>query len=565
MEWKSNGHNGGDLAFASDGMLFVSAGDGTSDSDLNRTGQNVSTLTGSILRINVDEREEGQFTRYQPTIHSFPCRKLVQKYGPTDFAIPGGYPLIVFPVNCGWGTTARICGSRSIVLNGVRTTVGALTNPTTLFIPSKIMVRSPSLRRPPSITIVKLGALTGGHVYRGKQFAFLQEAYVYGDYSTGNVWALSIVEDGSAIPRRIARSQLQIAGFGFDKQGELLVADHQGGIYRFARNDREPDGEFPRKLSQTGLFASLVDEAAMPGLISYDVNSPLWSDGAVKRRWMAIPDSQTIDYKPQGAWEFPEGSVLVKSFAFPSRADGRLRRVETRLMAKQKGEWYGYSYRWNEEQTDAYLVDAGGLDETLANLAYARNADGAVKWRYPSRSECMVCHSRAANFVLGLTSEQMHRWHNYTESGNAVSAPQIESLNHIEMFGRGNKVQIPKNPLVDPMDATQALEKRVRSYLHANCSSCHVVSGGGNSKIVLSYFNELDDMQVLDANPLHGTLGLSDAKIIRPGKPESSVLLSRMSTRGAGQMPPLATQCVDLQMLNLLSEWIVALGRDGHP
>ncbi|MCR9294505.1 MAG: PQQ-dependent sugar dehydrogenase [bacterium] len=559
MEWEANGHNGGDLAFAGDGMLFVSAGDGTSDSDLNRTGQNVSTLTGSILRINIDERDAGKFysipadnpflsvPQARPEIWAYglrnPWRISFDRHSNELWVGNNGQDLwesvyrIERGANYGWSINESNHPFHTEQDHG------------------PVAISPATAEHHHS----EARSLTGGHVYRGKQFAFLQESYVYGDYSTGNVWALSIAEDGSARPRRIARSQLQIAGFGFDKQGELLVADHQGGIYRFARNDRELDGEFPRKLSQTGLFAALVDEAAMPGLISYEVNSPLWSDGAVKRRWMAIPDAQTIDYKPQGAWEFPEGSVLVKSFAFPSRTDGRLRRVETRLMAKQEGEWFGYSYRWNPEQTDAYLVDAEGMDETLADLAYASNAASVVKWRYPSRSECMVCHSRAANFVLGLSSEQMHRWHTYTESGKAVRAPQIESLDHIQLFGNGN-IQTPQQPLVDPMDASQPLEKRVRSYLHANCSSCHVVSGGGNSKIVLSYFNELDEMQLLNENPLHGTLGLPDAKIIRPGKPESSVLLSRMSTRGAGQMPPLATQCVDAQAIDLLSEWIVSMG-----
>lgn len=558
LEWKSNGHNGGDLVFASDGSLFVSAGDGSSDSDRDRTGQDLSTLAGSLLRINVDV-SQGQRFYTVPADNPF-------------LNVPGARPEIwAYGLRNPWRVTFDAKSQQLWVGNNGQDlwesvyliqrganygwSINEANHPFHTEQTHGPVEISPATAEHPHS---EARSLTGGHVYRGVQFPFLKGAYVYGDYSTGNVWAIRMENGQQTMHQKLARSQLQITGFGVDQQGELLVADHQGGIYRFEWNDSQQDTTFPKQLSQTGLFRSVADEEPMPGLLAYDVNSPLWSDGAVKRRWMAVPNELTVDYKPKGSWEFPEGSVLVKSFAFPSVADGKLRRIETRLFAKQQGEWFGYSYRWNREQTDAYLVEAAGRVEVIEGVAAQGHDGDSVTWRYPSRSECMVCHSRAANYVLGLSGEQMNRWHDYSAGEVAVRAPQLETLQHIGLFGSGD-ITTPSETLVDPSDSSQSLERRVRSYLHANCSSCHVKEGGGNSKIVLSYFGALESMNLIEAQPLHGKLGLSQATLVQPGAPERSILLKRISQRGPGQMPPLATRCVDPQAVELLSEWIVSL------
>ncbi len=149
-----------------------------------------------------------------------------------------------------------------------------------------------------------------------------------------------------------------------------------------------------------------------PGMIPYSVNAPFWSDGAHKERFLAVPEG-TITFKRNNGWDFPDKTVLVKSFALDMKEGDPTSRkwIETRFLTRQGGEWYGYSYKWNADGTDATLVGAGGVD-AVYKIATGAGAVDQV-WHYPSRAECMVCHSRAANYVLGLCEVQMNRDHTY--------------------------------------------------------------------------------------------------------------------------------------------------------
>src|SRR5262249_24423571 len=140
-----------------------------------------------------------------------------------------------------------------------------------------------------------------------------------------------------------------------------------------------------------------------------------------------------IDFTNSRGWNFPDQTVVVKSFALEmEEGDPASRRwIETRFLTRQEGEWAGYSYIWNDAQTDAVLVDARGLDKDF-NLRVPKSKehpDGirTQKWRYPSRAECMVCHSRAANYVLGLTELQMNKDHDY----GGVVDNQLRTLEHL--------------------------------------------------------------------------------------------------------------------------------------
>src|SRR5262249_13002877 len=145
-----------------------------------------------------------------------------------------------------------------------------------------------------------------------------------------------------------------------------------------------------------------------PALIPYDVNTPLWSDGAEMERFIALPGTSQIEFKPSRGWEFSDGAVLVKTFSLDLADKGR-RRIETRLLTRQGGQWAGYSYIWDDEQTDAVLVEAAGRDRVYE--IHGASGRQQQTWHFPSRTECMVCHSRAANWVLGLTELQMNKEH----------------------------------------------------------------------------------------------------------------------------------------------------------
>ena len=293
----------------------------------------------------------------------------------------------------------------------------------------------------------------------------------------------------------------------------------------------------------------------------------------------------------------------MKSFALDVKeGSSKSRRwVETRFLTKQEGEWVGYSYLWNEAQTEATLVEASGTDREFVIRVpkSAQSPDGVrkQKWHYPSRAECMVCHSRAANYVLGLTTLQMNREYDYAKARDN----QLRVLEHLGILRLNWKQKIEddlraearshgmkegevedyvrkvsdnsgqRQPVVssllalapdkysrlaNPYDAKQQLDRRARAYLHANCAQCHVAAGGGNSQIDLEFTTAAEKTRLFDVRPVHDTYGLSDARLIAPGSPERSVLLHRMSHRDRGHMPPLATSIVDRDAVNLMKEWI---------
>lgn len=572
IEWPSNGHNGGDLAFAKDGMLFVSAGDGTSDSDANQTGQDLSRLPGSMLRIDVDHPSGERLYSVPPDnpfVSQKDARPEIWAYGLRN---PWRISLDAKTGELWAGINGQDLWETVQVVRRGENYGWSVTEGSYPFYPHRARgptpIIAPTIEHPHS----EARSLTGGYVYYGKDYPSLHGHYVYGDYSTGMIWAAKW--DGRNVTSHflVARTSLQIAGFGLDHGGELLIVDHGGGLYRLTPSSRKQLTAFPRLLSQTGVYRSTDKNIVHPGLVPYRVNSPLWSDGAVKERFIGLPGDAKIEFQAKKSWEFPEGTVLVKTFSLPcvTRSDSELTRIETRLLVLQEGEWYGYSYAWNDEQTDAVLVDAIGRDREY-RVRSRKGESTRQTWHYPSRAECMVCHSRAQNYVLGLSVPQT----NLDCEIEGQEMPQLERFRQLGMFqGKESSAPSPDSSvgrfefpspvaempsLADPSDTTQPLESRVRSYLHANCANCHVKEGGGNSNIVLSFQATIDKTRLINTLPTHGTFDLPDAMLVKPSSAAASILLHRMKLRGRGQMPPLATSVVDGDSVEMIMRWIDSL------
>jgi uncharacterized repeat protein (TIGR03806 family) len=555
IEWESAGHDGGDLTFGLDGMLYVTTGDGTSDSDTWDSGQTLNDLLGSVLRLDVNRRD-----------------------GPRAYAVPPDNPFVKTPDACpeiwayGLRNPWRICTdpktghiwvgnngqdlweTAHLVRRGENYGWSVYEGSHPFYLERK---RGPTPHVLPTIehSHAEFRSLTGGVVYHGDKLPDLRGAYVYGDYSTGRIWGMK--HDGRQVlwHRELADTSLQIAAFRVDRRGELLVVDHGGGLYRLAPTPGgQPTAPFPTLLSRTGLFASTKGHQVAGGLIPYSVNAPGWADGAYVERYLAIPGEEKVGFDPGRGWTFPDGTALVQTLSLerePGNAASR-HRVETRVLLRQQGEWTGYSYRWNAEQTDAALVGKAGEDVEVP----AAGPGPRQKWRFPSRAECLTCHSRAAGFVLGVTGAQLNRTHDY----GGVRDNQLRALARVGLFTGA----LPKSPqeldrLIDPADATQDLERRARTYLHVNCSVCHVEAGGGNAKMELGLSTPREKMNLLSARPQHDTFGISNAMLVAPGAPDHSVLVHRLGRRGRGQMPPLVTNRVDEGAVRLFRDWIARL------
>jgi uncharacterized repeat protein (TIGR03806 family) len=558
IEWESDGHNGGDLAFGNDGMLYVTSGDGTSGSDVNLRGQDLTHLTSKVLRIDVDHPDAGRaysVPKDNPFLGVAGARPETWAYGLRNpwrlsFDRETGQLwcgnngqdlyeqvyLIEKGANYGWSVYE---GSHPFQL---RRAMG------------------PNPLSPPAAEHHHFEArsLSGGLVYHGKKLPELQGAYIYGDWSTGKIWAVKHDGKSAVWNREIADTVFHITGFGLDMDGELVVIDHEGGFYHLVPAPAVARStSFPTRLSETGLFASVPTRKPNPALIPYSVNAALWSDGTFKERYIAVPGREKVTFTSGGTgWNFPEGSVLVKTFLLETIKGDPASRwpIETRLLTKQENEWVGYSYAWNKDLSDAVLVSKEGMDRTLATRdPKAAEPVRRQVWHYPSRAECMVCHSRQVNYVLGLSDVQMNKDHKY---GKIVDN-QLRTLEHIGLFAGA----LPKPPaemphLVDPTNPKATLDQRVRSYLHANCANCHVSDGGGNARIELNIGASLGAMKIVDISPQHDTFDIKNARIVAPGDPERSTLFQRVTRRGPGQMPPLATSVVDDATVSLLRDWI---------
>ena len=327
----------------------------------------------------------------------------------------------------------------------------------------------------------------------------------------------------------LANAGSGVFSFAEDADGELYVVGRHA-IKKIVAPNVLFKSVLPARLSDTGCFDVDDPMVAAPGLIPYDVNSPLWSDGAEKRRWFAMADwdrSDTrIEIQDNGDWNFPEGSVLVKSFAL----EGVM--LETRFLVRNlDGDWIGYSYKWDDTQTDATLADKEG---EIINVL-------GKEWSVPSRTECFVCHTDTAGISLGLETGQLNRDFNYQSSG--VEANQIFTLFHIDMLA--DQPHFTRK-LPDPLDPDSgSLEERAKSYLHANCAMCHLPDGDGQGRMDFRYQTELEFANIINEPPSQNGLGLEDSRIVVPGSPERSVLVHRIGVRGDNQMPPLGTALVD--------------------
>lgn len=558
IEWRSGGHDGGGIDFGLDGMLYISTGDGTSDSDNWLSGQTLDDLLGGVLRIDI--RQTSTEKPYKiPTNNPFidipnargelyayglrnPWRLTVDKLTGHVWVGNNGQDLwesvhmVKAGDNYGWSVYE---GSHPFYQNRI---MGPhpLTKPTS--------------EHPHS----EARSITGGIVYYGRKWSSLRGYYIYGDYGTGKIWGIKHDGNKRLALRELADTTLAITGFATTHSGELLIADHSGGFYKLETQPRIRRGApFPRRLSETGLFADTKNHKMKSGIIEYSVIASGWNDTATAKRWMAVPEKKTIGFNQNGAWSFPNKTALIQTLTVQrENALGQATpfRIETRVLLRQQNEWTGYSYRWNEKQTDAELVSKEG--DTVTLRITDTKASGGFRrhdWIFPSRADCMTCHSRARGFLLGLTGQNTDRMHNF--SGKEDN--QLLTFSHIGLFNK--PYTRPKNSdqkLVNPYNQNEKISKRVRSYLHINCSSCHVHAGGGNSKIKLGIETPNDQMSLIGARPQHNTFGISNAMLVSPGLPDQSVLIRRLSQRGRGQMPPLVSGAVDEIAVSLFRKWI---------
>lgn len=328
----------------------------------------------------------------------------------------------------------------------------------------------------------------------------------------------------------------------------------------------------PKLLSETGLYTDVKAQTLAPGVYAFEPQYALWSDSAVKRRWVYMPPGGKIvtDGSSNGMeyWRYPAGFKLWKDFS----RDGVL--IETRLLLKKgsgAADWYMVSYKWNADRSDAVAVPDGEA-----------NAMG-TQHDIPSQKGCTGCHTAMVDNALGFTALQL----SHNKPGSMTLA-QADSLGWFTTSPSAGGYTLPGNDT----------QKQALGYLHANCGMCHNDSGKIYNTAALDLWTHLDQIQTVETtraylsmvcdewpgegigakmdpikacNPGHATGAAletdisSKAKRIVPKAPMESGLRELMALRvvGAGedaaQMPPLGTEMPDATGLGQLDAWINAL------
>jgi uncharacterized repeat protein (TIGR03806 family) len=316
-------------------------------------------------------------------------------------------------------------------------------------------------------------------------------------------------------------------------------------------------------VTETGCYSNVAEQVPVPALIPFSLNSPLWTDGVEKRRFMAIPPGTRVEYHPEYSWKFPIGAILMKEFVLQTDDNdpGSLAILETRFLVKYADRfWRGYSYRWNEEGTEATLMDNTVVDVLLDYEV--TEADGETRMHthvFPARITCLQCHAPRANGGNGTQTAQMNRDFDWTPFGGTIDN-QLRTLEHIGLFAA--PLPAPPNELprlVDPADETATLEDRARSYLHANCAHCHRDNGSAvTSTFWIPWEASLAASNACIGRDSGGTPGDAceslDVRLV-PGDSAGSLIRCVMES---GSMPPVGTYQPD-PTRQVVFDWIDSL------
>lgn len=582
-----NNHNAGDLAFGPDGYLYWPSGDEGSGNDGCNGGNSQridKDFFSAIFRIDVDQKPGSLRPNHHPSI-----------VAPTNYAVPPDNPFLgatqfngsavnsnavrteiyapgfrnpfriafdevtgeLYVGDVGQGAREEVDVVRKGRNYGWKWREGRIATPGIGAPPAGFTNwADPVLEYPRSSASNYYGfVITGGRVYRGDRLLELSGHYLFSDYASGFVWAMT--HDGTnTLTWKYLFTDNEIAHFGKDpRNGDLLLCDLVANQVKRLVASPGSTNSLPASLSAAGVFHNLTNLTPHEGIVPYELNQPFWSDGAHKTRWFSIPSTNlTLAFDPADAWGTPTSTVWIKHFdlLLTNGDPASVRRLETRLLVRNNSgsSGYGVTYRWGASFSEAYLVPEDGLTEEIQI-----NESGLIRtqvWRYPSRQECLACHASSAGFALGFNTAQLNRDTTYAP-GDITN--QLARLAAVGYFNSGlpPPYLLPAHPALT--NEAASVEHRARTYLQVNCAQCHFPGGP-----VPAAFDARLARPLSEAGLIHGTLvnqlGNTNNRVIVPGVLTNSALYLRANTRGSLQMPPIGSTVVDTQGLAIVAAWI---------
>ena len=599
-EW----HNGGSMFFGpQDGFLYISVGDEGSNNDQYNSAQTLEKgLFSGILRIDVDQRG-GAIShpiRRQPTFARTPPVGWPASYS-QGYYIPNDNPWLApdsSHLEEYYALGFRSCHRMSYdeptgdiwigdVGQSSREEVTIIRKGDNAQWPFKeglidgqkpepaTVIGTP---KPPlfDMTRDEAHAVIGGLVYRGGKWSqFLEGQYIFATHKYQTVYSVDYYNTGSnakslmtTIPFLTSDPRDGPVHLFKDSVGEILICQLMGNkteglIYKLQPKDTVASNiQAPALLSQTGAFSDLATLTPTAGIIPFEPNVTFWSDGALKKRWISLPNDgshdsaeEQIQFSENDEWVFPSGTVFIKHFdlLLDETDPNSAKKIETRFTIKaDDGQFYFLTYRWLEDESDAELVQ-GGADRVFT----IQTASGSRQqtWRYPNDNECRSCHNTGQS--LGMNTRQMNGDYSYS---SGVTDNQLRMMNHLNWFSSTlNEGDIPNYLKVSPIsDSAASLEQKALSYLDVNCGYCHK-PGNLQVNIDFRYPTPLDQKFIMHVPP-SDDLGIAGAKRVFQGDHLKSVIFHRIASLDQGvMMPPVAKDLVDSTGRDLIRDWINSL------
>ncbi|MBT8097502.1 MAG: hypothetical protein KJO95_09335 [Gammaproteobacteria bacterium] len=344
--------------------------------------------------------------------------------------------------------------------------------------------------------------------------------------------------------------------------------------------------EIPQQLSDWNIvFARNGVLELNDGVVPYELNTPLFSDYALKLRTLWLPEGSYATYRERGEFDFPVGTIITKTFHYKKAAEwtvmspsvlARDRRaslndngqlaledhvlIETRLLVRYEDGWKALPYVWNTEQNEAYLEIAG--DIRSLELVSERGSE-EIAYVVPDGNQCSGCHTPNHTSKelrpLGPRAWQLNGEYRYVDG----VANQITRWQAFGML-RGVGATLPQGVnWYGPGDAS--LEQRARAYLDANCAHCHNPAGAADtSALHLNIDAPVDRRFGICKAPVAVGRGSGDRPYdIYPGRPDDSILLYRMQHADpAIAMPELGRSAIHDEAVALIRDWIAGMAGD---
>ena len=308
------------------------------------------------------------------------------------------------------------------------------------------------------------------------------------------------------------------------------------------------DGWPPQRLRDTGLYDDWASKTVGPGKIRFSPQYPLWTDGALKTRWLHLPEGTWVDASDPDEWKFPVGTRFWKEFAFEGRA-------ETRLIELTPGGWRYATYVWNDDETEATLAPERGIARGMV-------IRGNVRHAIPSRSDCKSCHEAGPSRILGFSALQL-------SDDRDPNAPHAEPVPQGGMtlgrlVARGLVRGLPERATAPRIAAKSPTERAALGYLYGNCSYCHT-SRGELASLKLSFDYPIARPEpeppavrtTVEQISTFQPASWKNAERVCVANPDQSVVMARMASRNPVlQMPPVGTRLVDEAAVALIRKWI---------